>query len=217
MNLRPINKEDYDLILELDRKVYPTIHPVTKETLNRWYSQNPEFGMIYEENNKVKGVCIVIPLNLNGWRGLIAGDLAEADLNESTIFDNSRDKEIGIHIYHIEKLDQSLKNFHTICLDYMAKEIKKLKLENKSLRVGGFSGLCVTSAGISLFRNKLNCKESDYVCKEYIFEKDGEKQLFTLKSAEEISNLTEEGYTFVNRCQMLVTYPNEESVVWSFI
>jgi len=215
MKFRPIKKEDYDLILDLDRKVYPTKHPVTKDIFDKWYYQNPEFGMIYEENNKIKGVYIVIPLNFKGWRELIAGNLAEADLNENTIFNNLRDKELGIHIYHIEKLDKSLKNFHRTCLNYLAKEINKLKSVNPSLRIVGLSGLCVTNEGINLFKNKLNCREREYICREHIFEKDGKKHLFLVETNKELSNLTKKGYSLINRCQMLVTYPGEKSIVWS--
>ncbi|MFH1325245.1 MAG: hypothetical protein ABIH49_00545 [archaeon] len=103
MNVRAINRKDYDKLLELDRKVYPTPNPVTPRILDSWFQKNPEFGIIFEENNKITGMCIVIPLNKIGWEKLINGELAESELSKETIFDNSRDKEIGIHIYHIEK------------------------------------------------------------------------------------------------------------------
>ena len=46
---RAINKEDYKILLKLDKKVYPTSKPVTIKILNQWYQKNPEFGIIFEE------------------------------------------------------------------------------------------------------------------------------------------------------------------------
>ena len=37
--------------------------------------------------------------------------LKESEMDRKTIFDNSQDKKIGIHIYHIEKLDKNIKEF----------------------------------------------------------------------------------------------------------
>ena len=121
MKLRKINQQDFQLILEQDKEVYPTASPVTKEIIKKWYKKNPEFGMIYEENGKVVGDCVIIPLNSNGWKSLIDGKLSESETNEKTIFDNSRDNEIGIHIYHIEKIDKNIKELYKIVLSDFTK------------------------------------------------------------------------------------------------
>ena len=104
-------KKDYDIVLKLDKKVYPTKNPVTKKIISSWYKNNPEFGM--KIDGKRKGLCVVIPLNKSGWTKLINGELSESKVTGKYLFDNKRDKEIGIHIYHIEKFDK-LKNFHIL-------------------------------------------------------------------------------------------------------
>ena len=101
MELRPIKKEDYELLLELDRKVYPTDDPVTPNILDNWFAKNPEFGMIYE-NEGIDAISIVIPLNKKGWDGLTSGDLSEADMKDDLIYDGKNN--IYLHVYHIEKL-----------------------------------------------------------------------------------------------------------------
>jgi len=64
--MRPVKKLDYTKILELDKKVYPTSKPVTPKNLNQWYQNNPGFGIIFEKNSIIKGMCIVIPLTKEG-------------------------------------------------------------------------------------------------------------------------------------------------------
>lgn len=108
-NYRPIIQRDYPKLLELDRKVYPTNNPVTPKVLDKWFQNNPEFGMIFENSKGLYGMCIAIPLNKRGWNNLVSGKLAEADLDSKTIFDNSRDQELGVHIFHLEKFGNSSK------------------------------------------------------------------------------------------------------------
>lgn len=216
MELKSIRKEDYKLLLELDRKVYPTDSPVTSAILDQWYQRNPEFGMIYQEKGRILGLGIAIPLNARAWKKLINGELAESELNSETIFDNSKDNEIGIHVYHIEKLDKSIKEFYKTNLLDLSKIIDKLRIKNPNLKVIGFSGLCVTNSGIGLFSEKLNCKELKYKCGEYILEKDGRKIVFKANSKKELDNKIAERYSLINRCQMLITYPGEKSIIWEF-
>jgi hypothetical protein len=214
MILRKITNKDYNLILELDKKVYPTKYPVTDSVISSWYINNPEFGMIYGDEGKIAGVCIIIPLNKDGWGKLISGELSESGMDNKTIFDNKRDKELGIHIYHIEKFDAKLKNFHRIVLKDLSNIINNLKKSNRELKVVGFSAMCVTKQGIDLFRKKFSCKEGDFVNTENVFEKDGRLFVFDEK---EVNQKIKQGYIHKNRCEMLVLYPDEKSIVWDYL
>lgn len=217
MKVRNINEKDFDSILKLDKQVYPTENPVTKKILKKWYSKNPEFGLIYEKNESVSGLCIAIPLNKSGWEKLVLGNISEADLDESLIFDKLRDSQIAIHVYHIEKLDDKIESFHNIVLKDLNEVISNLRIRNPLLKVVGFSGLCVTPSGIELFKNKLNCKERTYFSSEYIFVKNNKKYLFNLTDSSKILTLIKEGYVLVNRCNMLVSFPSEKSIIWENI
>jgi hypothetical protein len=208
MNYRRITKQDYPKILELDKKVYPTRNPVTTNILDQWFLKNPEFGMIFENN----GVFIAIPLNKNGWNKLISGNLSESDLDSKTIFNNSRDKEIGIHIYHIEKSTEN--KFHEECLKALSNIVDDLRTNNPSLKIIGLSAYCVTQAGIRLFANKLNFSEKQFISNEYILEKDNELIVFKPNTQQELKNKIKEGYKQINRCKMLVSYPDEKIKVW---
>jgi hypothetical protein len=214
---RTLNEKDYKLILDMDKKVYPTFSPVTKDIIKSWYIKNPEFGVIFEENQKIIGVLIAIPLNERSWKKLINGNLKESEMNEKTIFDNLMDKKLGIHLYHIEKLDANIKEFYKISLTHLASLLDNLKKKNNNLKIIGFSGLCVTPEGINLFEKRLNCKERDFVIQEHILEKDEQKIVLETDSKEIIHNKINEGYNYITKCKMLVLYPNEESMVWSYL
>ena len=110
----------------------------------------------------------------------------------------------------MEKLDKSIPHFHKIALHELKKAILSLKKNNKNLKIIGFSGLAVTPEGIGLCENTLNCKEREFIIDEHILEKFNEKIIAsTKKEADERIKLE---YKYINRCKMLVLYPNEKSV-----
>ncbi len=217
ITLRQTKFKDMKLILALDKKVYPTDSSVTQNLLRKWYMRNPEFGMIYENKGKIVGVCIAIPLNTKSWNNFVDGQLSESELAGNCIFDNSKDDKWGLHIYHVERLDASLANLHMRFLKDLSQIIQKLRKTNKHLKVIGFSGLCTTKEGIKLFTDILNCKESRYVSDEHIFEKTGKKYVYHIKSKNELDDKQKKGYKLVNRCKLLVTTPDEKSLVWHYL
>ena len=217
MEAKIIKERDYRKILELDKKVYPTDSPVTQEIIGQWYQNNPEFGIMFEEKNEIKAMCVAIPLNKSGWNDLTKGKLPESGLNSKTIFNNSRDKEIGIHVYHLEKLDSKIKELYKISLKEIKKIIDKLRKNNPSLKIIGFSGLAVTSAGINLLYNKLNCRERNFLNDEHIMRKSNKLEIIKTNSKEDIIEKVKEGYYYLNRCKMLVLYQNEPSIVWNYL
>jgi len=215
MNIRAMEETDHQLLLELDKKAYPTDSPVTSEILNTWYAKNPEFGIIFEDSDGIAGMCIAIPLNMNSWKKLVSGELDESDLGKDSIFDNLKDNEIGIHIYHLERLSGPGK-FYETCLKALSKIIEQLKQNNPELKVKGFSALAVAPCGIGLFSNKLNFREREFISSEHILIKDGQKLIFDSTSDEEIEAKLARGYEYQNRCKMLVTYPEEDSIIWRY-
>ena len=216
MNIHSITKEDYPLLMELDKKVYPTDDPVTPEIFNQWFANNPEFGILLKNEEETLGNAIIIPLNKKGWEGLTTGKLLESELNSKYIFDNTRDKELCIHIYHIEKLTK-IEKFHDLILKKLQEIISSLKDTNTQLTVSGFSGLCVTSQGIGLFYNKFNCREREFINTEVILEKNSKIKIADEENLEELKKDLSQGWSYKNRCKMLVIYPNEFSIVWNYL
>lgn len=229
MKCRAIKPKDYGLVLDLDRKVYPTASPVSKRDIRRWYIRNPEFGMIYEKPNKICGVCIVIPLNAKAWKRLINGNLNESEMNEKDIFNNSKDQNFGLHIYHIEKIKPS-NDFHKTCLKDLALIINKLRIinrlrnTNKKLKLMGVSALCTSKKGIALFEKRLKFKERGYICSEHIVQESNQLgsliKVVQLDKDADIADPARKkaaGCKILNRCKLLVIFPKEVSVIWKYI
>ena len=211
-----LRENEFSWLLEKDKEIYPTDKPVTDSVLKNWYVRNPEFGITFRERHKIIGANIIIPLNKQGWKGLIDGRLLESDCKDKFIFDNNKDSEIGIHIYHIRK-ESSISEFYKYAMEALTSVLLKLKNLNKLLKVIGFSGLCVTKNGIGLFFNKFNCKESAVIKNEYVLMKNNGIELAELNHFGELERKLREGYKFITRCKMLVTYPDDPSIIWSYL
>ena len=79
MLLRKIEQSDYDLILNLDSKVYPVSpeNKINSSIIDNWYNKYPEYGMIYvDKKNKsnIVALSIIIPLEYKTWEKLIKGE-----------------------------------------------------------------------------------------------------------------------------------------------
>lgn len=216
MKIDTLRDADYDWLLEKDLEIYPTDKPVTKTTIEKWYINQPEFGIVFREGNEIKGMNITIPLNRQGWEGLVNGDLLESDCDDRFAFNNKQDTEIGLHIYHIRKTS-GMKGFYKDSLIALNQILDNLRKDNDNLKVIGFSALCVTKMGIGLFFNKLNCRERAVIISEHIFKKENQLQIFEIDSQEELNQKLMENYRYRNRCKMLLTYPNNPSLAWKYI
>jgi hypothetical protein len=216
MLIRSVQKSDYTTIVEDDNKIYPTADPITADVLGQWYKNNPEFGIIFEQNGRLRGICISIPLAKEAWEKLVSGKLSESELRGSAIFQASKDNEIGIHVYHLQKTDRS-KGFYKSALMGLGGATDGLRQKNSALRIIGFSALGVSPQGISLFEKKLNCREREFVNKEYVLRKAGRTEVFRPQSDKGLEVKLVDGYECINRCKMLVLYPTEPSIVWSYL
>ncbi|ORX90647.1 hypothetical protein K493DRAFT_339871 [Basidiobolus meristosporus CBS 931.73] len=201
---RAIEPSDFEAILASDIDVYPTESPLTLETLQKWYTHHPEFGMVYYhdgfdvdsgsgENSSepiVIGACSVVPLTAKGWLKLSCGEVIESQLEEDMLFNNAQPSgncEIGLHIYHMERYPTwssfsaqtgNKEKLGTLVLKSIQEILDQLRVTNRNLKVIGLSGLCVSTAGINLFSNYYNCRErEDYICREYILRAPSNPQL----------------------------------------
>mmetsp|Transcript_51985 Transcript_51985/g.105906 ORF Transcript_51985/g.105906 Transcript_51985/m.105906 type:complete len:237 (-) Transcript_51985:19-729(-) len=213
-------------LLRADAELYPCGSPCTVETVRSWY-QNPgneEFAQVFERNGTMVGMCVVIPLSRKGWEELISGVRSEAEIDGTCSFSADRDKEVGLHLYHLEKNDPSIKDFFRAhCLPALSAVVKKLG----SPQVIGFSGLCVTQASITIFSDKLNCTEEEsYDAEEHILNARGEvaRQVITGEQLRKefgdewaTSEAFQSKYEHQARCQMLVTRRGANSLVWNFL
>jgi len=218
VNLRPINKNDYKRILGFDNRVYPTADPVTPAFMGTWYTNNPEFGMVYELGGRTVGVCTFIPLKRSSWEKVINGKLSESDLGSKDIFDIQKENEIALHNYHVEKLFLT-EDYYVRILNDLNKLIENLKKINPKLRIAGLSAFGTTSLGLGLFQNRFNFQEKKFISTEHILLKGKKLSLFDEKDGGQkgLAKKLQNGYTYYQRCKMIVIEPSDFSLVWSYI
>jgi len=183
MELREIQRSDYELVLKLDSKVYPVSeeNKVNFSSIDRWYAVYPRYGMIY--CNRVTGdivaMAIVIPMPISTWYQLKRGECFEHTLNiqwrsnvttttttnininfinNNNYNNNNSSNSIGIHIYHIEVLNRDVvgHKFYSRVFDDLSKIARAYHHS-----IEAFSGYCVTPAGNNLFQHILKCHNTD--------------------------------------------------------
>ena len=228
MELRQIEKNDYNLILELDAKVYPvTENKINNEIIDSWLNKYPKYGMIYtDNNNKIVAMSIAIPIPLDIWYKLIKGEYSENTLN---IEWNEKNNIIGIHIYHIEVLNREYvgKGFYK----RMLKDLGNIA-NSYNHQIEGLSGYCVTPKGNGLFHKCLNCKNADEMNKsitsEFIVENNkGQIKIINCPCNTDVSKLyldnsiqPPQEYKFISKCNMLYTIKKDDinvSKVWEYL
>lgn len=224
MLLRKIEKSDYDLILNLDSKVYPVSpeNKINSSIIDNWYNKYPEYGMIYidkKNESNIVALSIIIPLEYKIWEKLIKGECFENNIN---IKWDSNDNKIGVHIYHIEVLNRNIvgKEFYKIMLKDLNIIAKKY-----NHNIIGLSGYCVTVKGNRLFKEILKCKNADDLNQdknkksEFIIKDNNDIKIIELPYDTDINKIN--GY--VSKCNMLYTKRNENNdkknstPVWDFI
>lgn len=223
MKLRPIQQKDVPKILSSDEDIYPV--SLSSSTFETWLLKSNrynEFGMMYVNNDdEIVACCIVIPLNMYGFMKLINGELKEKDISDEHLFSTETEtNKVGLHFYHIEKYDKyCCKKFHEVALRDLSNVLKHVEQKRKSkLQVIGCSALAVSKEGIHLFYNVLNFKElgSSY-CNEHLLTKNGKVHIVKTTKNGEIEEYLEKGFTYLNRCKLLVSFPGEISKVWTFL
>lgn len=232
MQTRPIQAQDYEAVLDADRRLYPTSSPLTEQVIHQWFSGHPQFGLIFTDAlGRTIGQCIIVALTASGWGRLVAGELSESELDDGFLFNSQRDEEVGLHVYHIEKMQGWNKHQHGsfgyVAMQKLAQVLNHLDEERACqgkvpLGVCGFSSLAVSLSGINLFTTTFNCRERDaYVCQEFIMQQpySAAKRLEVFEGLDQgrLEEALAKGYAFVTRARMLVLLPGDPSVVWSIL
>ena len=224
MLLRKIEQSDYDLILNLDSKVYPVSpeNKINSSIIDNWYNKYPEYGMIYvDKKNKsnIVALSIIIPLEYKTWEKLIKGECFENNIN---IKWDSNDNNIGVHLYHIEVLNRNI-----VGKEFYKTMLKDLNIIAKKYNhnIIGLSGYCVTVKGNRLFKEILKCKNADDLNQdkskksEFIIKDKNDLKIIELPYDTDIKKIN--GY--VSKCNMLYITRNENidkmysSSVWKYI
>lgn len=176
-----------------------------------------------ENRDRLLGFYMVLPLHESAYEQLLRGNLTELDLDERhLVTDASQCSRIGLHVYHIEKFgkDHLGASFSRI----MLREVGAVLREFSHIEIVGLSAYCVTTAGINLFLNGLNCYEvvnSDpNSTQEHIFidPRSSEVKVVSFSQTQSASIYHKYAHLrYMHRCKMLVTRPNQFSPVWPYL
>jgi len=121
-----------------DQDIYPT--PFAFSTLQSWVSSAPDLSFAYVSQHDPLGVLIALPLELSSWTALVDGQLGEPDIKADMFALQTREsREIGLHIFHIERFDAWQRNFGSFA-QYAIGEARQ-RLERGNFVVKGMSGM----------------------------------------------------------------------------
>jgi len=214
--------KEYEELIGMDQKVYPTPFPVTLKGMQSWFIHNPHFSFYINYNTQRIGVCVTIPLNSEGWDAMQQGRIREDQVDESHIFEASKHTQIFLHIYHIEKFpDNNSFQIWKLSLVHLKDIVDQLQMVSSSdIMISGVSGYCVTSAGVHLFQNKWNGKELGHISKETLV-RDEEGNLKVMEIENDVVGESVyymgKRYEVVQRAKLLSTRRGDNSLVWEFL
>ena len=215
--LRSIKEEDFDFIIQQEAEVYPLENALTKKILKNWYLAEDsisDFGMVYEnEDLSIVAFAIILPFNKKSFNLLTHGEINELDSTfEDFTRKSSKEKETGLHFYHIHKFTDNIKRLYHVVLE----DLSKIQQKNQ-MKIIGCSALAVSNSGISLFYNTLNFSErNENLNNEHLMIKNNEIVIVRTNEMKDIEKKIKEGYKYQRRCKFLVTYSNEISQVWTY-
>lgn len=230
IRVRAIRSDEYDYVLGLDGELFPIADPPTPAALRIWYSRNPEFGMMMDDTDsgQIVGVNIIIPLNEQGFLGMMSGEVSEASVCSEHIYNAERDDTLALHCYHIEKMGRVSGFVH-----YALRELCRIVIEAKqqrrrALKIVGWSALCASTSGVNLFQNTLNFREIEPGQQKHILRRKvpaGEQQavagyemrLVDSADQQEVFGYMEQGWEYHLRCRMVGTWPGDVSLVWHML
>jgi hypothetical protein len=183
----------------------------------------PQLSSTYYMNDKLVGFYIVIPLRESSYESLLRGDLTELEITakDHLVSDATKCNRIGLHVYHVEKFAEA--KFESSFTDIVLSNVSQVIQQFPNIKVIGFSGYCVTRAGIDLFYNRWNCREYATVDEEHIYYDNESKHLTVVSGAARSKELTHrlnhlpQSLQYRHRCKMLVTRPNDFSIVWQYL
>ncbi|KAG2496956.1 hypothetical protein HYH03_004962 [Edaphochlamys debaryana] len=232
--LRPMYPHEHQEVIDADSGIYDTPAVVALSSVRQWCGQVPAMGFVVEtERGQRLGVCSLIPAAGGSFRQMAAGELREADMHGEHVFDAWRHDEIGVHMYHMERVEgypRGVPDMAVLSMYGMAHALREVQELRQALgrpgplRVCGVSGLAVSPQGIRLTVILYGARERSYICPEHVLRAPkgpggGKRrlELHTLHTQEQLEALLGAGYELVARCRHLVLYSHEPSFLWTIV
>ncbi|ORY71464.1 uncharacterized protein BCR38DRAFT_331429 [Pseudomassariella vexata] len=158
----PMTDEVLKRIFASDQDMYPA--PLTLDQLRSWVTGCPDLSRCFcltertENDGHLAGTIMVLPIVGRFWHALLQGKLTEADIDATTMFPsgNGGEEEVGLHVFHVERFDDSLSGFTRVALSAV-----KETARSKGWTIAGCSALTATPGGWRSFE-KLGFVKTGY-------------------------------------------------------
>jgi hypothetical protein len=143
----PMTEDSLQQIFASDQDMYPA--PLTYARLQSWVTASPKLSRCFHlsgshpkgkgpgTRDAVAGVLIVLPLREAPWRDLLVGKLRETDIDAGSMIapKDGAGSAVGLHVFHVERLDEHAKGFTRHSIEYADMVAKE-----EGWNVLGFSG-----------------------------------------------------------------------------
>ncbi|KAK4186059.1 hypothetical protein QBC35DRAFT_388165 [Podospora australis] len=234
----PITDEVLRAVYASDQEMYPV--GLTYSRLRQWVAACPDLSICFQ-STKIKqgllGVVIVLPLLRSYWEDLLTGKLKEPDIDPEKMFPRPassstpvrtpgmaargggktlhvmpQKQEVGLHVYHIERLaveppTPKQKRFSDIAME----EVTRRSEERGDWVVVGHSALTATDGGKRTFQ-RLGFKSTGY--RELFVTTARRNSQATLSSSDGLAGETQERERpeaeEEEELEMMFIYPDED-------
>lgn len=220
LKARVVAPKDFKLIAQREARAFPSESDDHGhiDIYKEWFDKKRNSSFVFEESDKVKGLLATIPVSKKGWdyiHNLHHDDLDEYKLTDDKLFNCSRDKQIGIHVYMIEKFDSNISNFTKVAYLELFKLLKnKFSISKNELL--GISGYSVSPSAIHVAINVLGRVEVKPVSSAMFFNSDGKLVVKKVRNQKDFDRLLVEGCVFRNNCRLTSLTPKNPSIVWQW-
>ncbi|MBE3042864.1 hypothetical protein IMZ48_09885 [Candidatus Bathyarchaeota archaeon] len=139
-----INDDVLGRIYASDQDMYPA--PLTYERLKSWVEGCPELCISFEAGSEegadvvLIGAIIVLPLLKRHWEDVLMGSLKEIDIDAAAMFAGDGDADVGLHVFHIERFDASLRTRLPNFAEHAMENIRDI-VRKKDWNILGYSGI----------------------------------------------------------------------------
>ncbi len=225
--VRLLTKDDFEWLKLREYNAFPEeadiedfdINHFDFSTYEEWFANKRNASFIFEDENGEKlGVIAVILVNQKGWDAI--HDTNDKDLDEykitgDNLFNPESDKQVGFHVYMIEKFDQDIEAFTTTAYQQVIRHIQSQF--NISLdKFIGLSGYSVSPEAINVALNKLSRVELKLLSRFMMIDPIGKLTAKTLSTQHELEELLNKGYKIRNRCRLTSVTPKHPSIIWTW-
>lgn len=219
-----LNSKHFKLLQEREHQIFPEEkedEPKDK-IYAQWFKEERNLSSIWinPDTDDLEGLIAIISVNKKGWNyihDVSSNDIDEYQLKGDNLFRPGFDKEIGFHVYMIEKLDKSITNFTELAYSQIFRNLKSKMNSLGSPNIIGLSGYVASVEAINIAINLLGRNEYKKLDTYMFLDKNSKLVVKDDVDQENLSDLIDRGFILRNRARLLSIYREDPSIVWKWL